>query len=190
MTNCGENLASIDSAGNPYVQMPKKPTLDSDKTWYLVEAKPQQESLAAFNLKNQGFCVFLPKVHKTVRHARKTTVRAASLFPGYLFVEASSRVSWSTVKGTFGAKRMVTNGDGPVALVAGFVEALKARAGSDDIIDFSIRSQLGDFSESAGAALAKKISDLASLNDQGRIFALMEFLDPLRRLSASQDGAQ
>ena len=170
--------------------MPKQPTLDSDNTWYLVETKPRQESLAAFNLKNQGFSVFWPKMHKTIRHARKTSVRAASLFPGYLFVEGSSRANWSAVNGTFGAKRMVTNGGGPIALAAGFVEALKARAGTDDVIDFDGGFQPENSMASASELFTKKFSDLGSLNDQGRIFALMEFLDPLRRLSASQDCSQ
>lgn len=156
----------------------------------MVETKPHQESLAALNLKNQGFSVFWPKMHRTIRHARKTSVRVASLFPGYLFVEGSSRSSWSAVSGTYGAKRVVTNGDSPVALTAGFVEALKAVVGSEDVINFDGESKPEGSIASAGAPFAKKFSDLANLNDQERIFVLMEFLGPRRKLSTSQDGAQ
>lgn len=159
--------------------------MNSEKTWYLVATKPNEESLAALNLKNQGFCVFWPKMHKTIRHARQASVRVASLFPGYLFVERSPRADWRSVSGTFGAKKMVINGDGPVAVASGFVEALQARVGSNDVIDFMVEDQPEVPTGSAGAAFTKKISGLANLNDQGRIFMLMEFVGPRIPVPAS-----
>ncbi|MFC3205348.1 transcription termination/antitermination NusG family protein [Aquamicrobium soli] len=51
--------------------------MNSEKTWYLVATKPNQESLASLNLRNQGFRVLWPKLHKTIRHARKVSVRSS-----------------------------------------------------------------------------------------------------------------
>ncbi|MFC3205347.1 hypothetical protein ACFOHJ_03915 [Aquamicrobium soli] len=73
---------------------------------------------------------------------------------------------------------MVTNGDGPVALAPGFVEALKARVGSDDVIDFDDGPQLEDTAVSADAPFSNAISSLGHLADQGRVFVLMEFVGP------------
>jgi len=74
--------------------MSELPDLNCSKKWYVVATKPRKEAVAALNLKNQGFCIFLPQMRRTVRHARRTLVRTIPLFPTYLFLEASSAGRW------------------------------------------------------------------------------------------------
>lgn len=144
--------------------------------WYVVTTNPQKEAFAALNLKNQGFCIFFPQMRRAVRHARRTFVRTIPLFPTYLFLEASSAGRWRSVNGTFGAKRIIANGDGPVAVERGFVETLKARAGNDGVVDFGGGLKRGDLVELVDGPFAKKIGSLANLDDQGRVSVLMEVL--------------
>jgi transcriptional antiterminator RfaH len=144
--------------------------------WFVVATKPHKEVVAAYNLEKQGCVVFLPRMRRTVRHARQTSVRAIPLFPGYLFVEAASVFRWRSVNGTFGAIRIITSGDAPAIVERGFVEALKARAGPGDIMDFSGGLQPGDRVELVGGPFARQIGDLANLDDRGRVTVLLEFL--------------
>ena len=149
---------------------------DLNKDWYVVATNPRKETVAAANLGNQGFVVFLPQMRRTVRHARRTLVRTVPLFPTYLFVEASSAVRWRSVNGTFGARRIITNGERPVAVERGFVEALKTRAGSGDVIDFGCDLKRGDRVEMVQGPFARQIGSLVDLDDRGRVTVLLQFL--------------
>mgnify|MGYP000859613145 CR=1 FL=1 len=112
--------------------------------WFVVTTKPRKEVQAAFNLANQGFDVFLPRMRRTVRHARRFHIAVIPLFPAYLFLEASSAVRWRSINGTFGVKRIITGDDGPVTVERGFVEALKSRANDNGVVDFSSELKPGD----------------------------------------------
>jgi transcriptional antiterminator RfaH len=144
--------------------------------WFVVATKPRKEAVAGVNLENQGFGVFLPRMRRTVRHARRTSVRAIPLFPGYLFLRASSAARWRSVNGTFGATRIITNGEAPAVVERGFVEALKARAGAGDVIDFSGGLKPGDQVELVSGPFARRVGDLVDLDDKGRVTVLLEFL--------------
>jgi len=73
------------------------------KKWYLIQTKPQQESIAAQNLSNQGFEIFHPKAiikNKTV-----------SLFPRYLFIELDDKAqNWTPIRSTKGVANFVRFG--------------------------------------------------------------------------------
>ena len=73
------------------------------KKWYLIQTKPQQESIATENLSNQGFEVFFPKAiikNKTV-----------SLFPRYLFIRLDDKnQNWTPIRSTKGVSNFVRFG--------------------------------------------------------------------------------
>lgn len=156
--------------------MSKPLELTSCKNWYVVETRPHKETVAAHNLRKQGFVVFLPLMRRTVRHARQTLVRKAPLFPAYLFVDASSAARWRSVNGTFGAKRIIASNDRPVTVERGFVETLLARAGSDGVIGFGRELKRGDRVELVEGPFARQIGNLVDFDDRGRVTVLMEFL--------------
>src|SRR5215469_3792407 len=54
--------------------------------WYAVHTLPVAELRVDANLINQDFRTFLPKRHKTIRHARRLLTVDAAFFPRYLFV--------------------------------------------------------------------------------------------------------
>ncbi|MET3793110.1 transcription termination/antitermination NusG family protein [Aquamicrobium terrae] len=144
--------------------------------WFVVTTKPRKEVQAAFNLANQGFDVFLPRMRRTVRHARRFHIAVIPLFPAYLFLEASSAVRWRSINGTFGVKRIITGDDGPVTVERGFVEALKSRANDNGVVDFSSELKPGDSVEILDGPLAQQIGQLVDLDERGRVTVLMEFL--------------
>lgn len=144
--------------------------------WFVVATKPRKEAQAAFNLDNQGFDVFLPKVRKTIRHARRTSVGVAPLFPAYLFLEASSADRWRSVNGTMGVKHILTSSDRPLTVEPGFVEALLCRSDSSGVIDLEPGPGLGDAVELLEGPFARQIGRLIDLDARGRASVLMEFL--------------
>src|SRR6185312_12256953 len=80
-------------------------------------------------LERQGFATFLPKLPKTIRHARRLSVRLAAYFPGYLFVQLDlTRQRWRSINGTLGVAYLVGSGERPAPVPRGVVEALAAAA--------------------------------------------------------------
>ncbi len=144
--------------------------------WLAVATKPRKEAVAALNLDNQGFDVFLPQMRRTVRHARKVCVRTVPLFPGYLFLKASVGARWRSVNGTFGVASILSSGEAPAMVERGFVEALKARVGAGGIVDFSRDLRVGSHVELIDGPFARRIGTLAELDDRGRVTVLLEFL--------------
>jgi len=73
------------------------------KKWYLIQTKPQQESIATENLSNQGFEVFFPKA--IIKN------KTASLFPRYLFIRLDDKTqNWTPIRSTKGVSNFVRFG--------------------------------------------------------------------------------
>lgn len=104
-------------------------------SWYAVQTKPSQEDKAAFNLRRQGYCVYLPKYARLRRHARKTERIARPLYAGYLFVAVdSSRQGWRAINSTLGVARLVASAEAPIAVPEAVIEDLRAREGEDGCV--------------------------------------------------------
>lgn len=73
------------------------------KKWYLLKTKSQQEAIAALNLANQDFEVFLPKA--VIKN------KTQALFPGYLFIELDDKAqNWTPIRSTKGVVNFVRFG--------------------------------------------------------------------------------
>jgi transcriptional antiterminator RfaH len=108
--------------------------------WFVVQSQAKKESYAAAQLTNQGFRPFVPRVRKTVRHARKTRTALAALFPTYLFLALDlDRDRWRSVLGTFGVTTMIMAGERPRAVPHGVVEALADVVDGSGTLDFAER---------------------------------------------------
>ena len=99
------------------------------KQWFVVYTQPRAESRALQHLENQGFECFLPKFERLRRHARRTEVVLAPLFPRYLFTafdRATTR--WRSINGSRGVVALLTNDADPIPIRCKIVEALLADA--------------------------------------------------------------
>lgn len=102
--------------------------------WYVVHTRPHQERRAEANLARQGFRVWLPVMERSRRHARRIDTVRAALFPGYLFVALDvERDRWRAINGTFGVRRLLSDGEHPQALPGDFVAALQDAVGGDGL---------------------------------------------------------
>jgi transcriptional antiterminator RfaH len=97
------------------------------KSWYLLQSKPKQESLAYQHLCNQAYEAFLPMitVEKIRSGVRKTNVEP--LFSRYLFVRLDSEgsQSWAPLRSTVGVSHLVRFGSHYAKLADDLVHILK-----------------------------------------------------------------
>ena len=96
--------------------------------WFAVYTQPGKESLAARHLQNQGFDAYLPRYQKLRRHAGKTEIVAAPLFPRYLFAGIDTDAQrWRSVNGTRGVIGLVMSGDKPIAVPEPVIAEIRSR---------------------------------------------------------------
>jgi transcriptional antiterminator RfaH len=105
------------------------------RRWYVARTKARSEIRADAGLRRQGFEVYLPQYGRRRRHARRTDVVRAPLFPGYLFLHMDlSNSRWSSVNGTVGVQSLLCHGRMPAAVPEGVVEELRARETRDGLV--------------------------------------------------------
>jgi transcription elongation factor/antiterminator RfaH len=145
--------------------------------WYLAYTKPHAEERAITNLQRQSYLVFCPRTHKTIRHARKLTRVLAPLFPSYLFVRIDvSRDHWFSVNGTRGVVKLITQGDTPLPVPEGVVEALQARMDFEGAMNWSSSLRPGQTVRIFDGPFADLVGTLETLDACGRVHVLLDLL--------------
>lgn len=98
--------------------------------WYVVQTKPHQEGrvITHIGFRSQAIESFLPKIEVVRRHAGRRVKLLEPLFPNYLFVWMPLTAStWNVVRWTPGARRMLGDGQQPIAVPDGLVDAIRER---------------------------------------------------------------
>lgn len=145
--------------------------------WYVVQSRPQQELHAARQLANQRFHAFVPRVKRTVRHARRRRTVLTALFPRYLFTALDlERDRWRSVLGTYGVTTMIMDGERPRPVPPGVVESLADVVASDGTVDFADRLEVGDDVRFLDGPFAEQIGRIVRLDDHGRVAVLLELM--------------
>jgi transcription elongation factor/antiterminator RfaH len=151
--------------------------LGERERWYVAYTRPHCEARAQIQLKNQGFCTFLPRRLQTIRHARKLTNVLAPFFPRYLFVVLDlTRHQWRSISGTIGVANLVMQGDLPHPVPQGVVETLVASADALGLLQIRQQLRVGGAVRLAAGPFAEQLAILDSLDDSGRIRVLLDIL--------------
>lgn len=149
------------------------------KHWYVAHTHSKGEEIALKNLLTQGFVVFLPRYHRIRRHARKTDVVVAPLFPRYLFVELDLETDrWLSVESTRGIAYLVRQNGCPAALPQGIIESLHEQSNISDIVPLSSLEIFRPGTEVQildGAFMGHKAS-YEKMADQDRVALLLNML--------------
>jgi transcriptional antiterminator RfaH len=152
------------------------PPADGGVRWYLVRALTGREAFAVEQLERQGFVTFLPKQPKTIRHARRLSVRLAAYFPGYLFVQLDlTRQRWRSINGTLGVSHLVGAGERPAPVPKGVVEALAAAADARGVLE-GPPLQAGQQVRIIAGAFADKLAVIERLDEAGRVRVLLDIV--------------
>lgn len=145
--------------------------------WYAAYTNPRGETRAAERLRAQGYTLFMPTLRKTIRHARRSKIIEAPLFPRYLFVSLDlSRDRWRSINGTAGVTALVSANDRPLPLAAGLVEALMAADGHETHDDVEARFRIHDPACFHDGPFADLIGHIRSIDANGRVELLLQLM--------------
>jgi transcriptional antiterminator RfaH len=151
--------------------------LTSGERWYVVRALPKRENGAEAQLAAQGFRVFLPKVARNVRHARKTKVVHAPAFPGYLFVALDlQRDRWRSINGTFGVISLIMAEERPTPVPSGVIETIIDYVDQSGVCRFDRDLTEGQSIRVIAGPLAEAVGELVRLDGSGRVRVLLEIM--------------
>lgn len=98
--------------------------------WAAIKTKPGQERLAKYNLQEQGYKAYYPRIKEGRSPALKP------LFPGYIFVLITNR-GWYPIKSTYGVAYIIMRGESPDYIDVRFINQWLASEGKEGFIDLS-----------------------------------------------------
>jgi len=107
-----------------------------DNRWFAARYRAQLARWALLNLRAQDFEALWPTYREVVIRRNRRVVVERPVFHGYLFVKFDlSGWRWRAINSTPGIIRLLPMGsEEPVALPAGFVEALQSREPSAPVV--------------------------------------------------------
>ena len=158
------------------------------KAWYAVHCHPRAEAKAAAHLRRQGFGAYYPQFLRRRSHARKVDWVPAPLFPRYIFVQVDiETVRWRAIHSTVGVASLVCSGDRPQTVPDEIVTELQACENEKGYVELYNRQRMtvGDNVRILYGSFADQIGRLESLDDQGRVTLLLQFMGQSVRMKAS-----
>jgi transcriptional antiterminator RfaH len=125
----------------------------------------------------QGFRVFMPRIAKTVRHARKLKTVRTPAFPGYLFVALDLDLHrWRSVNGTFGVVHMIMADESPLPVPRGVVETLIDYVDETGLCRFDRGLKEGQQIRVVSGPLSAALGELVRLDGEGRVRVLLHIM--------------
>lgn len=158
------------------------------KRWYVIHTLPKSEEKALQHLQQQGYKAFLPRFHKTRRHARKLEVVIAPLFPRYMFVQLDLEADrWLPINSTRGVSYLVRQNNCPIAVPEGVIDALMVRADVQEIVPLSSLELFkeGSTLEILEGAFAGHTATFEKMSDSDRVQLLLSVLGREVKISVS-----
>ena len=152
---------------------------DFGSRWYVAQTHPRAEAKAAWHLRRQGFTIYLPRILKQRRHARRIDRVAAPLFPSYLFVSIDMTTQrWLAVDSTIGVTRLVRDYERPAPVAQQIIDTLKRREDGNGFVQLEHRPRFapGDKVRVIGGALCDCCGLYEGMTGQERVAILLELL--------------
>ena len=147
--------------------------------WFVAHTQPNAEARAVLNLERQGFATYLPRYLKRRRHARRVDIVAVPVFPRYVFVAIDlARQRWLSIRSTIGVSRLVCQGDAPLAVPHGIVDALIRRHDEAGFVQLMapLGLRVGDKVRVLGGAFEESLGLFEAITDEQRVTILLDML--------------
>ncbi|MTD94652.1 transcriptional activator RfaH [Hyphomicrobium sp. xq] len=144
--------------------------------WYVVQTLVRSEVKACANLERQGFTTYFPRYSKRRRHARRTEIVTAPLFPRYLFVKAETGLHrWRSINGTFGVSRIVEFGGEPACIDSDIVNGIRSRE-CEGLVVLAPQVRTGAAVRFRDGAFYESIGLVEEADDERRVLVLLDIL--------------
>lgn len=161
--------------------------------WYVAQTHALSEQKALFNLRRQGYNVYLPKYLKKRSHAGLTDWVSRPLFPCYLFIELDvDTVLWHSIRSTIGVSKFICSGDRPSPVPDGIVEAIIGREDENGHVGLS-RNELfkkGQAVEISDGPMVDTSVIFECVDDRDRVIVLMDLLGRQVRVSVPLEAVK
>jgi transcription antitermination factor NusG len=151
--------------------------LKETERWYVVHSLPRREVGTEIQLLAQGFRAFLPRMTRTVRHARKLRTINAPVFPRYLFIVLDLRKDrWRSVNGTFGVASLIMTRAMPEPVPQGVVEQLLEYTDETGVVRFDRDLREGQSIRVTTGPFVHVLGRLERLAANGRARVLLDIM--------------
>lgn len=165
--------------------------LQPGERWVCVHSAPHKELFAAANLEHQGYRPFVPKLAKTVRHARRTKRVFVAFLPRYLFVTLNAAEQpWRPIRNTFGVSSLVMENDRPKPVPFGVVESFVRATNEAGSLDFRQDVAVGQNVRLLSGPFADLVGTLAHLDGRGRVMVLLNIMGGERLITTKSSALQ
>ena len=156
------------------------------REWCVVQTRVNGERLAGHNLENQGFEIYIPRIKKQRRHARRIDTVLAPMFPRYLFVSLGPRTPrWRSINGTIGVSHMICHGDNPAIVPQGVVEEIMSRENDDgSVVPTQAKFRPGERLRMLEGAFVDQVGLFEEMADDKRVIMLLDLLGRQVRVKA------
>jgi len=158
--------------------------------WYVVHTHAHCETKAATHLRRQGYIVYLPKLQKKIRHARRVSLVLKALFPRYLFVRMDvAEAPWRAIRSTIGVADLVSTRDHPVPVPPGIIEQIQASEDAEGIVRLRSADHFrsGQLVEITDGALDGLQGLVEATTDEARVTLLLNLLGREIRVRVSPE---
>ena len=154
--------------------------------WYVIQTQVNREALAVSHLRNQGFKVYLPRLRKSRRHARRIDSVLVPMFPRYLFVSMDiDACRWRAINGTIGVSHIISFDIYPAPMPEGVVEGIMEREGEDGAVLPPVHNfQKGERLRVMDGPFAEQIGLFENMADEKRVILLLDLLGRQVRVKA------
>lgn len=149
------------------------------KHWFVATYKIKEIKRLKFNLANQNFDYYLPKITKKKRNAG---LEVELLFPGYIFINAGIE-NYSALKYTIGIKSIIKFGNNISFLTNEEIESIQNLEQSSKSKPLSSSIQVGQDAILRKGPFKGAIVKICSLPYKERINILLDLLGSVRRVN-------
>ena len=159
------------------------------KKWFILQFKPNSHQIAAKNLTQQGFEVFLPLQNTTSRKASRFINSNRPLFPGYMFVRFDKADSeWHKINNTYGVSRLITFNDILKSIPTIFVDSLMKRYDLSGKLLPIQKLKKGDQVTVLKGPFANFIATIEKYEADQRIWILMDLMGRKTKIQTPSDN--
>jgi len=158
--------------------------------WYVALTQPRAELKAAGHLLRQGFEPYLPSYLKRRRHARRTDLVAAPLFPRYIFVSADLTMQrWRAIHSTTGIAHLICNGEAPARVTDAIIDESRASQDERGYVRLPLPGfRPGDAVRVVEGIFASCLGLFEGMTDGERVAILLDLLGRKVRVSIGIDA--
>ena len=156
--------------------------------WYVIQVKPNSERIACKHLQNQKFDIFAPQQKLTKRQGTQFKTQLKPLFPGYMFVRFDAQhQNWRKINATHGVSRLITLDGKLTPLASGFVDTIAKCCDETGAFQPQIMAKEGLSAEIATGPFAGFIGKITEVQDDQRVWLLLDFVGQKTRVQLSSD---